>query len=154
MKDNLARLCATVGRSLQEAEERRERWRAQRELRRREAILDAVRFAAERFLSEAMGWEESVQTVLERLGEATGADRVYIYENYRGPGNELFNVQRHEWTAQQVAPGVAPGTRAAETGLAYELAVTGAPLPSRLQFVIVAGLGAVRDEADGCECAT
>src|SRR5215210_7952849 len=63
MKSNLARLCATVERGLQEAEERRERRLAERELERRDAILEAVRFAADRFLGEATGWEESVKTV-------------------------------------------------------------------------------------------
>ena len=46
----------------------------ERELRRRDAILDAVRFAAERLLGEAVGWEESIRAVLGRLGEATGGE--------------------------------------------------------------------------------
>ena len=84
MKDNLARLCATVERGLDEARRERERRETAEELRRRDAILDAVRFAAERLLGEPGGWEESVRAVLRRLGEATEASRVYVFENYVG----------------------------------------------------------------------
>ncbi len=99
MKDDLARLYATVERGLEEAGERR---RAERELRRRDAILGAVRFAADRFLSETDGWEESIQAVLGRLGAATEASRVYIFENHEGEDGEVWGSQRHEW----VAPGI------------------------------------------------
>jgi PAS domain S-box-containing protein len=102
MKHNLACLCATVERGLKEAEERRERRRAEKKLRRRDAILEAVRFAAERFLSEATSWEQSIEEVLERLGVATEASRVYIFENYTGEDGELWSTRRYEW----LAPGV------------------------------------------------
>src|ERR687890_606112 len=61
-----------------------ERKRAEEELRRREAILRAVAFAAERFLKKAASWEESIDEVLERLGRAAEVSRVYIFENYTG----------------------------------------------------------------------
>jgi PAS domain S-box-containing protein len=102
MKDNLTRLCATIARSLEEAGERRERRRAEKELRRHDDILQAVGFAAERFLSKATGWEESIEDVLERLGRATEASRVYIFENHPGEEGEMWGTQRYEW----VAPGV------------------------------------------------
>jgi PAS domain S-box-containing protein len=102
MKDNLVRLSATVQRSLEEFEGQRERRRAERELRHQDAILETVRFAAERFLGETSGWEESVRTVLKRLGEAAEASRVYVFENYVGEDGELWATQRYEW----VAPGV------------------------------------------------
>src|SRR3712207_2007516 len=102
MKDNLMRLSATVQRGLHEFEGQRERRQAERELRHRDAILETVRFAAERFLGEPSGWEESVRTVLKRLGEATEASRVYVFENYAGEDGELRATQRYEW----VAPGV------------------------------------------------
>jgi PAS domain S-box-containing protein len=113
MKDNLARLCATVARGLEEAEERRRRRRAETELRRRDAILEAVGFAAERFLGSAASWEESIDAVLEHLGVATEASRVYIFENHVGEDGMLSATQRYEW----VAPGVSaqidnPGLRA------------------------------------------
>jgi len=97
MKDNLARLCPTVERGLEEAEERRKRRRTEEELRRRDAILDAVRFASDQFLGEAAGWEESVRAVLWRLGEAAKASRVYIFENFVNEDGELWATQRYEW---------------------------------------------------------
>jgi PAS domain S-box-containing protein len=103
MKDNLTRLRATVERSLQEARERRDLRRAGRELQRRDAILEAVRFAAERFLSEAVGWEQSVRAVLRQLGEATGASRVYVFENFVGEDGELWSRQRYEWVTKGVS---------------------------------------------------
>jgi PAS domain S-box-containing protein len=103
MKDNLARLCATVERGLEEANERRERKRVERELRRRDAILEAVRFAAERLLGEAVGWEESVRAILRRLGEATETSRVYIFENFIGEDGEVWATMRHEWVARGVS---------------------------------------------------
>jgi PAS domain S-box-containing protein len=59
-----------------------ERRRAEEALRRRDAILRAVAFAAERFLEKVASWEESAQEVLERLGVAAELNRVYIFENY------------------------------------------------------------------------
>jgi PAS domain S-box-containing protein len=102
-KDNLTRLCGTVERGLEEAEERR---RTEKNLRRRDAILRAVAFAAERFLGEASSWEESIEEVLERLGVATGASRVYIFENYACEDGELGATYRYGW----VAPGVSAQT--------------------------------------------
>ncbi|MGH3147326.1 MAG: PAS domain S-box protein, partial [Rubrobacter sp.] len=120
MKDNLARLCATVERSLEEAEERRKLKRAETELTRRDAILEAVGFAAERFLGDAVGWEASIEEVLEHLGLAAGASRAYIFENYVGEGGELWNIQRYEWTAPGIASGVEGGNGdLAEMSLAY-----------------------------------
>jgi PAS domain S-box-containing protein len=101
-KDNLARLCATVERGLAEAEERRH---AGEELRRRDAILEAVRFAAEHFLTHPTGWEQGIEEVLERLGEATEASRVYVFENYTGEDGKLWNRQRCKWQV----PGVPAG---------------------------------------------
>ncbi len=101
MKDNLGRLCPTVERGLEEVEERRRRRRTEEELRRRDAILDAVRFASDQFLGEA-GWEESVRAVLWRLGEAAKASRVYIFENFADGDGELWATQRYEWVAAGV----------------------------------------------------
>src|SRR5262245_9142907 len=79
------------------------RTRTQVGLHRRDTILEAVSFAAERFL-EALGWKHHIQAVLERLGAAAGVSRVYIFENHVGASGELMTSQRYEWAA----PGVAP----------------------------------------------
>ncbi|MGB3634042.1 MAG: PAS domain S-box protein, partial [Rubrobacteraceae bacterium] len=78
-----------------------ERKRFEEDLQRRDAILEAVRFAAESFLTET-SWEESIQNVLERLGVATDVSRVYIFENQLGEDGELWGTQRHEWVASGV----------------------------------------------------
>ena len=75
-----------------------ERKRFEEDLRRRDAILEAVRFAAERFLTEPT-WEQSIQDVLERLGIATDVSRVYIFDNHIGENGELWGTQRYEWVA-------------------------------------------------------
>jgi PAS domain S-box-containing protein len=72
-------------------------------LRRRDAILEAVSFAAEKILS-GNGWEESIQVVLERLGQSMEVSRAYIFENHLGPEGEVLSSQRYEW----VAPGITP----------------------------------------------
>ncbi|HAX68358.1 MAG TPA: hypothetical protein DCY14_02015, partial [Anaerolineae bacterium] len=48
-------------------------------LKRREAILKAVGFSAEEFL-KSIRWEVNVNEVLERIGLATEASRVYIFQ--------------------------------------------------------------------------
>jgi len=80
-----------------------ERKQAEETLRRRDAILEVVSFAASRFLGTA-GWEESIQDVLTRLGQATGVSRIYVFENHVGHDGELLTSHRYEW----VAPGVEP----------------------------------------------
>ena len=106
MKSNLRRLPQTVERGLEKAEERRQRRRIEEELERRDAILEAVRFAADQFLGEAAGWEESIRAVLRRLGEATEASRVYVFENYVGDDGELWASMRYEWTATGISPQI------------------------------------------------
>ena len=55
---------------------------AEAELKRRNNILEAVRFSSEAFLRSA-AWRESINGVLEQLGKATEVSRVYIFENSR-----------------------------------------------------------------------
>src|SRR5918994_4606139 len=102
MKSNLGRLPQTVERGLEKAEEHRQRRKIEEELERRDAILEAVRFAADQFLGEAAGWEESVKAVLRRLGEATEASRVYVCENFTGEDGELWATLRYEWVAKGI----------------------------------------------------
>ncbi len=78
-----------------------ERKRAEESLRRREAILQAVAYAAEHFL-KAPSWEDDVDLVLARLGQAAEVSRVYVFENHTDAAGELLASQRYEW----VAPGV------------------------------------------------
>ncbi len=118
MKSNLARLPRTVERGLEKAEEQRERRRIEEELERRDAILEAVRFAADQFLGEAAGWEESIRAVLRRLGEATEASRVYVCENFTGADGELWAALRYEWVARGIIAQIDAGVE----GVPYKAA--------------------------------
>ena len=80
-----------------------EQKRAEDALRRRDAILEAVSFAAERLLFPD-GWRQGVEDILERLGNATGVSRVYIFERHMDDQGRPVVSHRYEWTA----PGIAP----------------------------------------------
>ncbi|MCL5429037.1 MAG: diguanylate cyclase [Chloroflexi bacterium] len=72
-----------------------------RNLRRREAILDTLRITSEKlFRGRSLG--DSIQEVLKDLGEATDVDRVYIFENHVSETGDLLASQRYEWVAKGV----------------------------------------------------
>ena len=68
------------------------------QVERRNAILDAVDYAARKFLGNT-GWEAGVQEVMKRLGEATDVTRVFITDN-RTPnlGGQIGDTSLYEWT--------------------------------------------------------
>ena len=72
---------------------------SEQNLRRREAILETLRIAAEN-LFRGRSFSEAIQNVLRDLGKATGVDRVYIFENHKGEYGELLTSQRYEWVAE------------------------------------------------------
>ena len=72
-------------------------------IRRREAILGAISFAASRFLGTA-DWDRDIRDVLERLGTAAEVSRVYLFAAYRDEDGALKMRMRHEW----VGPGAVP----------------------------------------------
>jgi PAS domain S-box-containing protein len=78
---------------------------AEEALRQRDAILETVAYAADRFL-RMPDWEREIPAILARLGEATGVSRVYIFENHRGPDGELLTGQRYEWVAPDATPQI------------------------------------------------
>lgn len=80
-----------------------ERRRVNDARRRRDAILQVVTFAAERFLGVG-SWQSHIDEVLERLGAATGASRIYIHENRSGQSTEQMITLRHQWTAPDIGP--------------------------------------------------
>jgi PAS domain S-box-containing protein len=83
---------------LQDVTERRV---AQDALARRDAILQATGFAAERFL-RSPSWQTEIVEVLGRLGVASGAGRTTLWANDRGEDGELLVSQLESWSA----PGV------------------------------------------------
>lgn len=78
---------------------------AEAALRRRDAILEAVSFAAEQFLQSA-SWEDDMQLVLERLGSATAVSRIYVFENYTAEDGRPLTRQRYEWSAVGIPPQI------------------------------------------------
>ncbi len=79
------------------------REQSERTILRREAILEAVGSTAEQFLETNYN-QHTVQTVLERLGNATAATRAYIFENAIVPTlhrqqdpPSLPMQQRYQW---------------------------------------------------------
>ena len=83
---------------LQDVTERR---LAQDALARRDAILQATGFAAERFL-RSTSWQTEIVDVLGRLGVASGASRTTLWANDRDEDGELVVSQLESWSA----PGV------------------------------------------------
>jgi PAS domain S-box-containing protein len=67
-------------------------------LRKRESLLNAVAFSAEKFL-RTPNWRDEIDEVLERLGREVGTTHAYLFENHPGPNGEKLNSMRYEWTA-------------------------------------------------------
>jgi PAS domain S-box-containing protein len=74
-------------------------------LRRRDAVLRAVGFAAERFL-QAESWTDTIEEVLARLGTSADVSRVYLYENSTGADGQLVMDLRFEWCAPGISPTI------------------------------------------------
>jgi PAS domain S-box-containing protein len=73
---------------------------AEEALSRRDAVLQAIGFAAERFL-KSDDWASALPDVLERLGTASGAGRVYVFENVPLDDGRLGMRLYRQWFAQQ-----------------------------------------------------
>ena len=69
------------------------------DLRRREAILPAVGYAAQRFLKDP-AWENSVDSVFAHLGEAADVSRVHLSGNVTAADGRLAAARRFEWVAR------------------------------------------------------
>ncbi|MCL4871166.1 MAG: GAF domain-containing protein [Anaerolineae bacterium] len=82
-----------------------ERRQAEAALKQREAILQAVAFAAAHFLA-ALDWEQVLDTILARLGQAAGVSRVYVFANYQDDQGEWFSSQRFEWCLPTIEPQI------------------------------------------------
>ncbi|MDD3581697.1 MAG: PAS domain S-box protein [Desulfobacca sp.] len=80
-----------------------ERQKTESALKRREAVLAALSYAAEKFM-QTPSWELYVQEVLGSLGEAMQVGRAYIFANQRGLAEEWLFNQTYAW----VAPGITP----------------------------------------------
>lgn len=70
---------------------------ALRELARRTAMLDAIGYAATRIVL-GENWEGGIQELLDRLGHATAASRVSLFEIHRDSNGRLAESCRYDWT--------------------------------------------------------
>jgi hypothetical protein len=89
---------------------------------RRDATLEAVAFAAQRFLED--DWRRSIHAVLRRLGQATEVSRIYLYENVDHEG-ELRTVLCAQWVADRAFGTLTEGTELRFAGLERWVAVLG-----------------------------
>jgi PAS domain S-box-containing protein len=99
----LTEVAAQLGVVLERSEEREQRFLAERDLRRRDAVLEAISRTAARMLAEDE-WQASAPELLRSLGEAVDASRAYVFENAVRQDGAVVTSQRFEWTA----PGIAP----------------------------------------------
>lgn len=82
------------------------RKRAEATIERRDSILTAVSFAAERLL-QATNWQKVIQDILAILGVATAVDRVYLFKNDEPQTeNEVYVSQLYEWVSEGVVPQI------------------------------------------------
>ena len=74
--------------------------------RRQDAILEAVASSAKELLRSS-DLQQSLPTVMERLGQATGVDRVHIIEIDSGAPNEHSPVTQHNvWSAPGISTSI------------------------------------------------
>ena len=67
------------------------------ELQRRTAMLDAIGYAATRIVTSG-DWQAGIQELLDRLGHATGASRVSLFEIHRDAKGMPVESCRYDWT--------------------------------------------------------
>lgn len=75
------------------------------EMRRREAVLSAVSYAAERLL-RTESWEAILDEVCGQLGDATGVSRIYLFRNRLGDDGIWYTARIHLWLADDAFPPV------------------------------------------------
>jgi PAS domain S-box-containing protein len=110
----LTEVAAQLAVVLERSEEREQRLQAERDLRHREAILEAVSRSAEAFLVHE-SLDGAMLELMRELGEATGASRAYVFENVPGPGEAPYATRRAAW-AQEDWDVVSDDPRLAHAG--------------------------------------
>jgi transcriptional regulator with GAF, ATPase, and Fis domain len=80
-----------------------ERIIAEKALRRRDAILESVKYASEEFLKSG-SWDRNIQEILKRMGTASDVSRVYIFKKRTSEDGRLLCSQLFEWVAEGIEP--------------------------------------------------
>ena len=94
---------------LSNARARDQRRQSDRDLRSRDAILEAVSHSAEGLVAES-NWRAAAPELLRRLGEATETSRAYLFETGARPDGRLTGTQRFEWVALGITPELDNGS--------------------------------------------
>lgn len=94
------------------------RVKAEKEVVRREGILQAVSFAAGSFL-RAPDWEAGLDEALALIGGAAGVSRAYLFQTRAGEDGSILVGQRAEWVAEGIEPQM--GSRGFEFASLHEL---------------------------------
>jgi PAS domain S-box-containing protein len=67
-------------------------------LHQREAILEAITFAAEKLLKMSE-WRVNINAILEHLGKTINATHAYLFEHQVGTDQVEYSLLKYEWTA-------------------------------------------------------
>ena len=73
-----------------------ERKQAEEALQWRDSIINSLAFTAAQFLKNR-GWEDSIQTVLERFAQAIQVEKTLVYQNQVGENTSLIAVRQFSW---------------------------------------------------------
>ncbi len=92
------------------------RKQAEAALAKREGYLAAIVEVQQRLLA-SKDKNSGYHSILEILGKATGASRVYVFENYRDAAGHLLTSQCAEWCSKDVCPKI---TNPTLKNLAYD----------------------------------
>ena len=82
-----------------------ERKQIEARLLQREAMLEAITFAAEQFL-KVSDWRTNINNVLERLGKTIDATHAYLFEHSVGKDGDEVSSLTYEWTAPGFPSGM------------------------------------------------
>jgi signal transduction histidine kinase/CheY-like chemotaxis protein/PAS domain-containing protein len=82
-----------------------ERKQTERQLEQRQRYL-AVLVEIQRYLLASNSTQPGYTTILHRLGQTCGADRVYLFENHHSETNTLLMSQRAEWCGTGISPEI------------------------------------------------
>ena len=125
---------------------------AEGDLRRRDAVLEAVSHGAQRLVA-APNWRDAAPGFLQELGEASGASRSYLFENgIREDGRQIVS-QRFEWAdAGHGAPTRQPGhaghvLRGGRTGGVAELGARNEVFTGKVKDMPAASESSSREQA-------
>jgi PAS domain S-box-containing protein len=81
------------------------RIQAEQTLQRRERYLKALAEVSQ-LLLDWPAYLKAYEGILRLLGEASGASRVYIFQNHRDENGRLLTSQRAEWCAAGITPQI------------------------------------------------